>query len=452
MSITPQTLTGVSKYSADLQSILTRAFQIAQIPITQLQNKDSDLIQRKTLLSGIQGAAATFSASLTSLGTVAQNQAVSATSSNAAVVTAVATGATSPGSYTINSVTSAASAASERTNAHFADSSSTPVATSATATVNLVVGTKAFKFDLANNTLIGLRDKINSLPAGVNASILTTTDGNYLSLSATATGEGEIQLFDDPDNPAANTNLLTSGTPGSDAVFKLNNIDIRQPGNVVNSVIPGLTFTIKDVSATPVTLNLASDTTQLSSSLQSFVDNYNALSTQLKAQVGASAGLLSGDTAVTQLQSLLRQVSSYRTTTGSVKSLADLGIELSNTGVASFNQTTFSKLSGIQISDAFGYLGSAGKGLAGFSSSLKQYSDPISGLLKIEQNGIDATDKHLQSQILTLADRVNVLQASLTARLQAVDTLLATLQSQQSTVSASLQSLNFVLYGKAPNS
>jgi hypothetical protein len=39
----------------------------------------------------------------------------------------------------------------------------------------------------------------------------------------------------------------------------------------------------------------------------------------------------------------------------------------------------------------------------------------------------------------------------LTAKIQAADALVAQLQSQQSNVSASLNSLNFVLYGRQTN-
>ena len=58
MSITPLTLTGVSPFSSDLQTILDRAVQIAQIPIKQLQNKESELLQQKTLLGTFSADAA----------------------------------------------------------------------------------------------------------------------------------------------------------------------------------------------------------------------------------------------------------------------------------------------------------------------------------------------------------------------------------------------------------
>lgn len=445
-ALTPLTINGVSKYSSDMQAILNRAVQIAQIPITFLQNHDSTVLQQESLLSGIGSAVSTFGDSLTALGTIAQSQALSATSSNTSAVTATATGATSPGTYTIDSVTSVAAAASERTNASFADSTSTPV--SSTGTLNLVVGSNNYKFTLTNNSLVGLRDQINSLGAGVNASILTTSKGNYLSISANATGATTLKLFDDPDG--ANTNLLTNTNQGSNAVFSLNGIPISQPGNVVNDVVPGVTFTIAGQSSSPTTVTLASDATQLSGALQTFVDSYNALTTQVQGQVGPAGGLLSGDTIIGQLQDLQRQITSYTGTTGSIKSLADLGIEFSSTGVASFNQTTFSQLSSTQISDAFSFIGSATTGLAGFAQQVNGFTDPVSGLIADEQTGLSNTDKDLQSQIATLQDRANLMQSNLQLQLATADAGLADLESQQNTLTASLQGLSLVLYGQNP--
>jgi flagellar hook-associated protein 2 len=450
---TPLTLNGVSQYSSDLQSILNRAVQIAQIPITALQNKDSDTLTRETELGTLSTAVTSFASSLSALGSVAANQALAANSSDTSVVQATATGATTPTTYTINSVTSAAHAASERTLNHFADSTSTPV--SSTGTMDLLVGTQHHVFSLTNNSLIGVRDKINGLNAGVTASILTTSGGNYLALTATSTGHTTLQLVDDPITPSnlggANTNILTATKQGSDAVFQLNGINVDQPGNTVNSVIPGVTLNIVGTSASPVTVSLASDPTQLSSALQSFVDNYNTLHDAVNSEVGTGAGLLQGDPVVTQLEAGLRQVASYRTTTGSINGLSDLGITFDTSGKATLNMNTVNSLSGQQISDAFQFLGSATPGLAGLSPTFSQFSDPVTGLIKIESDGLAQTDKSLQNQISTLNTRAGDMQKAMAARLQAADALIASLQSQQLTLTSSLQGLNLVLYGKNPN-
>jgi flagellar hook-associated protein 2 len=452
VGITPITLTGVSQYATDFQNVLNRAVQIAQIPLTALQNRDSDILQQKTLLGTLSTSVSTLASTLQSLGTIASHQALAASSSAPTVVSATNSGATAPASYTINSITSVAAAASERSLNHYADSTATPV--SSTGAMKLTVGFQDYSFTLTKNTLVGLRDQINGLGAGVTASILTTAGGNYLSVSANATGAATLTLTDDPTTPGhagADTAVLTSSNQGTDAVFQLNGINISQKSNLVNSVIPGVTLRLLGASGSPVTVSLATDRTQLSSTLQTFTDNLNALKTQLQAQTGKNAGMLSGDGVVSGLQNLLGQLTAYHLDSGTTKSLADLGITFDSTGKASFDQTAFNSLSDTQVADGFKFLGSATTGLGGFSARLQQYSDPVTGLIKVEQDGIDRTDKNLQNRIGTLTDRINAMQTALSQRLAVADSLQSQLQSQQSALTASLQGLNLVLYGKSPN-
>ncbi|MGH9558333.1 MAG: flagellar filament capping protein FliD, partial [Bryobacteraceae bacterium] len=273
MSTLPSiSFTGISQFATDFQTILGKAAQVAQIPVTELQSRDSAILQKETALGALSTNVAALATSMGSLGTLAANRALSATSSGPSVVSVTNTGATAPVTYTIDSITSAASAASETSIVSYADSSSTQV--SANGSMKLVVGSNSYDFTLTNNNLVGLRDQINSLGAGVTASILTTGNGNYLSVSANNAGATKLQLFDDPNG--ANTNILTDTNQGNDAVFKLNGITVSQAGNVVNGVIPGVTFTVLGASSSPVTLSLASDPTQLSSALQDFVTNYNS--------------------------------------------------------------------------------------------------------------------------------------------------------------------------------
>jgi flagellar hook-associated protein 2 len=452
---TPLTINGVSQRSSDLQAILNRAVGIAQIPITNLQNKDTTILSQESALNGLQTAVGNLAASLTSLSTLAAGGGLSATSSDPTAVTATVTGATTPTSYTINSITSVATAASERTQISYADSTSTPV--SSTGSLELAVGSKKYDFTATNNSLIGIRDQINSLNAGVTASILTTSGGNYLSLSANSTGATGLALIDDPVTPGhpggANRDLLTDSNPGTDAVFQLNGIDLRQPGNSVNSVIPGVTLNLAGATNSPVTVSLASDPSRLSSAVQSFVTAYNAAHSTIASQEGTSGGALNGDPVITQLAGKLRQLASSSSVNGSVHTLADLGVTFNDaTGQATFDGgAAINSLSGAQLSDAFKFAGSATGGLSAFSQSISQYSDPVTGLIRIEAQGFAQADQTLQSEITTKTDQLNAFQASLATRLQAADAALARLQAQQQTLNGSLQALSLVIFGQNPN-
>jgi flagellar hook-associated protein 2 len=436
--------TGISQYASDFQAELTKAAQVAQIPITLLQTQDSAVISKESALGTINGDVGALANAVQALGTLAAGQALGATSSNPSVVSVTNSGATAPTSYTINSITSAATAASERTTASFG--SSAPV--SSTGSLTLVVGSQKRTFQVTDNTLAGVENQINSLGLGATATILTTPNGNYLSISANSTGATSLQLFD--GTSASGTDLLTNTNQGTDAVFQFDGLNVDEPGNVVNSLVPGLTFTILGASATPVTLSLASDPTQLSSALQTFVSAYNTVQKDIQAQTGTSGGAVTGDAIVNEIRQSLEQMIGYTTSTGTVQSLADLGVEFSDTGQASFNQSTFSNLSATQVSDAFKYLGSTTSGFGGFSANLTQFSDPITGLITSEVSGLKQRDQDLQTQISNLTDKAAAAQTALTSQFEAADAMQEELQQQQQQLTASLQGLSLVLYGPNP--
>lgn len=445
MSLTPLTLTGVSTFSSDLQAILTRQVQIASLPLKALQNQDADVLQKKTLVNGLQGPISALGAAVTALGTLASNRALSATSSDPTKVSVQVTGATSPTNYAITNITSIAAAASETSITGYANSGSTPV--SATGKVRLVVGSQNYDFTLTNNNLTSLRDQINGLGAGVTASILTTGQNNYLAVSANSTGQTTLKLIDDPTG--AKTSLLTTNNQGSNAVFKLNGVNISRSSNTVNDVVGGLTFQILGTTAEDQTVNLSlgSDRSQLSNAIANFVARYNTVADSINGQSGPGSGLLSGDFLVRQVRNDLHALTTYQTS-GTIQSLADLGLNFDTTGKLSFDSSKFSSLSDSQVAGAFQFFGSAQNGFGALASKFSEITDPITGLIKVQSDGYTAADQRLQATIAATTDRISQLQKATAARLQVADSLLAQLQSQQQTVTSSIASLNYILYGK----
>lgn len=446
MSIAPLTFTGVSTLSTDLQSVLTRAVAIASLPLKRLQNQDSDVLQKKVLLGGLTPALTDLGNAVAALGSIASKKAVSASTSNSTLVAVQNTGADASASYTIAEITSVARNASETSVISYADSAVTAV--SATGSLRLVVGARRFDFDVTQNNLVGVRDKINSLGAGVTASILTTGAGrNYLSISTAATGSTTLQLIDDPLGAA--NNVLTANDQGANAEFQLNGIPISRSSNTVNDIVSGLTFTIlgKTDPAQTVKLTLATDRSQLLTAIQSFATKYNAVATAVNAQVGPAAGLLSGDFLVRQVQDNLRSLGSYHAN-GTIKELSDVGINFDSGGKISIDAARFQSLSDNEINSAFQFFGSSTTGFGALAKKFTQLTDPVTGLIKLQSDSYDATDRRLQAHIADLTERINTLQSSLAARLRASDALLAQLESQQKQISASLQAANFAIYGK----
>jgi flagellar hook-associated protein 2 len=328
----------------------------------------------------------------------------------------------------------------------YANSTTTPV--SGDGNVNLVVGSSTYALNLTgNNNLTGLMNAINSSGApGVSASI-TGSAGAY-SLSITGSGPGTIALNDQPSDGDLLTDTVQG--QGSNAQFDLNNVSVSESTNTINDIIPGVSFTLLNTTTptTSVTLSLATDPTQLSNALQNFVTSYNTLIGQVAQQVGPSAGPLGGDLVISQIEQDTSQLASYWSSSGSVHSLADLGITFGDlTGQLTFDPSVVTGLSSTQVSDAFKFLGSANSGFAQLANNFTTLSDPLSGLILDEENGLDTNNTQLANQVATLTAQATAEQTALTAQVQQADALVAQLQSEQNTVSGSLTSLSYVLYG-----
>ncbi len=443
----PLVFTGVSTFSNDFQTILTHAQQVGQIPIQQIQNQQANVLAQKQALIALEPYVSAMTTSLNSLGTLATSQALSASSTNTSAVTATNTGATSPASYTIGGITSLAAAASETSASGYANSTSAQV--SSTGTMNLIVGSNQYTINLTSqqNNLNGLVSAINGLNAGVTASVLTTGNGatpDYLSISATNTGATTLKLMDDPSG--TNTNVLTSNNQGTNASFTFDGIPVTRSTNTINDLASGVTLNLLSTTSSPVTVSLATDPTQLSSALQSLVSNYNNLVGQINQQVGPGAGALSGNIIVTTLQSDMQQLSAYQGT-GSIKSLSDMGITFDSTGQMSFDQNTFNALSPSQVSGAFQFLGSATTGFSAMAQNFTQVSDPISGMIINAENGADQTNTDLSNQVTALTTRLQQTQNAMQLQLAAADTMISSMQTQQQQLTATIQSLDYVLFG-----
>jgi flagellar hook-associated protein 2 len=453
MSFTPLAFTGISSFSGDFQTVLTRAVAIASLPLKALQNQEADILQKKGLLGSLSGAVEALGTSVAALGTTAHNRALVATSSNSATVSVVNSGATSGAVYTISDISSVAKAASETSLTGYADSNAAAV--SSTGTVKLVIGTEEHTIVLtpATNNLAGLRDAINNLGADVTATILTTGTGltpNYLTVSANNTGQTTLQLIDDPDG--ANTNLLTAANQGANTTFKLNGVPVSKATSLINDVVSGATFTILTTTApgATVTLSLASSRTQLQSAIQDFAAKYNSLVDQVGAQVGPSAGLLSGDFIVREIQSDLHQLSGYQGT-GAIQNLSDLGIQLDAQGKITLDATLFQSLPDSSIQSAFDFFGAPTTGFGALAGKFTEISDPITGLIKLQTGNYEQADVRIQNDIVALNDRITDLQTRVTLQLQAADALQAQLTAQQQVLTASLSALTFTTFGKQAN-
>ncbi|MGD0131860.1 MAG: flagellar cap protein FliD N-terminal domain-containing protein, partial [Bryobacteraceae bacterium] len=206
----PIYFTGLSSFSSDFQSIIQRAVQIADIPVTNLQNEQATNTAEDNALTALEPGVSAVGADVMALGTLASTQGLSASSSDSSIVSVVNTGATAPATYTVSDITTLASAASETSLQGYSATQSV----STSGLVNLVLGSNTYQLNLtasAENNIAGLAQAINSANAGVNATVLTAGSTDYLSISASNTGATTLQL-----NNVTPADLISSTGSGTE--------------------------------------------------------------------------------------------------------------------------------------------------------------------------------------------------------------------------------------------
>lgn len=291
-------------------------------------------------------------------------KAFSASSSNEDIGVSVDSTKANRGTYSVE-VTSLASSQALASRAVFADRDATSVGQGK---LQLSVGDKItnITIDSSNDTLQGLANAINESDAGVSAGVIDTGEGYQLVLSADETGTANaMSISVTEDNGGTNTDDLglsrfafnenmdadaglNQTIAATDAVMKINGVQVTRSSNTFENVIDGLTFDIKAEGTS--TIKVEQDFGAVADRVQGFVDKFNALQSTIDSLAGFNSesgqgSLLTGDSTVRNIQSQLRNILT-RIVPGmenaNVRSLADVGITTDwETGGLEFDRATF---------------------------------------------------------------------------------------------------------------
>ena len=150
---------------------------------------------------------------------------------------------------------------------------------------------------------------------------------------------------------------------------------------------------------------------------------------------------------MSEIQSVLREVPGF-SGSGEVKSLSDIGLVFDSTNKLTFDSSIFAGLTDAQVRAGLDFSGNSETGLGSLSRKVTAISDPVTGLIQAEINQYNSTGLDLDKRVSALNERVTLLQSGLAQRLQSADSLLATLESQQTVLTSSIQSLAYTLFGK----
>lgn len=352
-------------------------------------------------------------------------------------------------------------------------SSANDVIATSDSTLTFTAGDKTFDVAVTNGmTLNELRLKINETEGnfGVNANIINAGGGVGTKLVFTSSVTGE-------DNPLVVTNnnaeldVISSGQmllrqSAQDAIISIDGIEARSATNTFSNAIQDVSIVVKAI--TPIDkeakLEISTDKDKAKEKIDNFIKSYNELVDQVGAltrprtlgpdgkTVTAQGGALNADPMPRNLLSQMRSIlgGNVQGADPSLSTLYAMGISFTKDGKLEISSSSeFGGDSGRQrfdkaLNDNFDAIPKLFDGEFGVSTKLdgfiKEFNQAGGIIATKEQSIRTQLDKNTKDS--EAASRyIESFEESLRKRYSALDSLLASLQRTQASVSGALASL-----------
>lgn len=412
----------------DVTTVVDALLEAQRGPETQWQSQQTTIANEKSALTTLQSEVSSVESTFQYLSDTSSGvfTGLTATSSNTSVVSATAGSTATAGSHVIE-VSSLAS-----TSAAYSATLSSASSTVTAGDLVIQVGSgSARTISLTSDmTLTSAASYINQQNAGVTASVLTDSSGSRLVLtSATPGSAGNITISSAPSG------LGFATLAGTDANLTVDGIPVTSSSNTVQNAITGVTLDLTGTSQSAVSVNVAPDTTGITTAVASFVSAYNTVMNDLNNQFTASSssstsGVLQNDPAAGDLQTqLLSVMSTVTSDNSSIQTLGQLGITMNDDGTLSLNNSTLQSAltNNYSAVQSFFQDTTSSSFSETFQNLMSEMTDSVNSPIVLDLKGLAQDNTDLQTNI-------NNLEAQLASQ----KTLLT---SQYSTVDAELQML-----------
>lgn len=217
--------------------------------------------------------------------------------------------------------------------------------------------------NIAVTSTMSLQDVVDAINAqtsttNVGASIVQVSSGSYeMVLSATndaanisyssVSGDDILNKLGVTDSSGAFSNVLQTA---QSAVFTLDGVSMTRNSNDVSDVLSGVTFSLLQATPSGTTLNISigTDTSQISSAVQTFVTDYNAFRDAVIAQqatnsdgTASSSAVLFGDSTMRDIMTRIEQV--LGSSVGGL-TMSDLGLSFNTKNELVLDSSTLSSV------------------------------------------------------------------------------------------------------------
>ncbi len=448
----------------------------------QITKTTTDISTKISAAASLKSALSTFQTTLKNLGDVTKGafNAYAATSSNTSTLTTTADNTAVPGTFKIH-VTALATSSKVGTAAFSGGATSAIPSGNLTVTQN---GTSTSFAIPANSTLQSVRDQINAQTktSGISANVVTDSNGSRLVFSGVdattgnpVTGAGsDITTTSDiagftitAGSTLDSTSASSSGIIGAaatDASLTVDGLPITSKSNTIDKAIGGLSFNLLSAgtqtttggpfSGADSTITVASNSSGLQTSLQSFVDSYNTLVKTINSLTTATAdpttGQLTvaapytGDSMPRNLLSDLREQLVSPGPGSALSVLSQLGVNTAQSdGTLSIDQTKFTAAMGKNLGgDIQSLFSDTTKGLVARMTAVVTPYTQTGGILDSRTTQLNKQQDDVDKQKDALDLLTTNLTASLTSKYNAMDLLVGQLKATSTSITSFFTSLS----------
>ncbi len=433
----------------DTASIIKQLVQVESLPITRMQNQQSDLDAKSKKLTTLQSKLDDLRNASLALDTRTEALPTKASSSNSSVFSATATGGASLGTYRVH-VDRLASAARVYSNA-FTDPEASGVF--GTGTLTLTVGTSSYDVDVTStDTLDSVMTKINASGAPLTAGMLYDGSGWRLAVSGQGTGSANALTISEGGLTLGLSSPANVAAEAQDAQFQIDGHTLTRSTNVVADAIKGVTIELTGASAgaTEDRITIASDPTALEGAVQKLVDAYNAVNAFVASEESWTGSAkdptsLNGDATLRSVQARLRSafLSPVVGTSGKYTTLASLGISTQKDGSLTLDKAKLTTALGNAPDAVAAVLGRDGTGaMTMIAQAADVFTSSSTGEITQRLTSMSKQRRQIDDRIAQMQARIDQYQTLLTSQFATLETTMSALKSQGDQITAALDALS----------
>jgi flagellar capping protein FliD len=309
-------------------------------------------------------------------------------------------------------------------------------------------------------------------------SVVNNQDGSLSLGFAAADGDMSDVTFSDVDVTGASLSVTTTSTftagaavgglsftqdaASKDAIVEFEGTRVNRASNQITDLVKGLTFDLKQENASAVPVKVSQDTSGVKEKIQALIKSYNDTVSDMgiltgekntKDETDVYSGSLQGDSMARSMKGILRNLFTRYSSTpgGSIRSLSDIGVEMTRTGTLELNETKFNAVIAAnpeQVATMLtadkenkSYVGDMNRGLMG--DAIKQLNQMISStgtINSLTKNANTQISKY-KTELTKLDERMTLLLTRYTKQFSVMESFVSQTTAMRNNLKGQFENL-----------